>query len=95
MPISSARIAQELKNMSDPECIDALTELLLESLSRNETLIYEYVVGNHPITSRQVSDYFGLPINYVGNILGKLRKFGLLTSTPKTGPDGLYYEWRS
>jgi len=94
--ITTDRLAEilEYEKMVIRSSEQVILELLLESLPPAESKTLVYLEKNGPCTSRQIADHFDLVINRVGNILGNLRKWGLVESEAKTGPDGLYYEWR-
>lgn len=102
--ITTDRLRKELEKIRlySPTCSDDMLtpegvvfDLLIESLPPAEKKAYDYILESKtPVTSRQVADHFGLVINRVGNILANLRRWGLVDSEAKSGPDGLYYEWR-
>lgn len=94
--IRPGRIAKAIAEAPNWECTEILTGLLIEALPAMERGVYNFIkTHSQPvITSKEVSDAFELKMNYTGNILGRLRKWGLVISEAKSGPDGLYYEWR-
>src|ERR687895_1333932 len=47
------------------------------------------VAGNHPVTAVQLAEAQGIPPKFLENILGQLRRAGLIRS--QRGPDGGYW----
>jgi Rrf2 family protein len=47
------------------------------------------VAGNHPVTAVQLAEAQGIPPKFLENILGQLRRSGLIRS--QRGPDGGYW----
>lgn len=93
--IKLKRIAEVIK-IAAPECQEILKGLLVEALPAMDRGVYEFI-RTHPypsITSKEIAESFEIRMNYAGNILGRLRGWGLIESAPQTGADGLYYEWR-
>lgn len=91
------RIAKAIAEAPNWECTEILTGLLIEALPEMERGVYNFIKTHTQsvITSREIAEAFEVNMNYAGNILGRLRKWGLVVSEAKTGPNGLYYEWRA
>ena len=47
------------------------------------------VAGNHPVTAVQLAEAQGIPPKFLENILGQLRRSGVIRS--QRGPDGGYW----
>lgn len=100
MALRTDEIVTWLRKVEQDEAYAALPaavvvlDMLLQSLGPQEKQIYDLVVRHPGITSVEIGKAIDRPLNHVGNILGKLRNYGLVRSkvdSHYTG--GILYEW--
>lgn len=78
-------------NGADP--YHQLVNLLFDSLSKRERMVYDFVKSNPSLTAGDIAAQIGMSVNNAHMLLGMLRRMGLIKRQPAYNKVGKYYEW--
>lgn len=68
-----------------PDAVTTLYDLVVKLLSSQEVLFFDTVVASGPMRTRTLADVIGVRTNQAGNILARLRSYGLVVSEYEIG----------